>query len=106
MAAKGRANSALVLTSLAADMLGRTPPAAPPGAFYRLVLIKQNSIGEEKYSKAGRSCMAKVVVKKSPFLIQFAMEAISPEYADQLPDLHHFQFDARLVYEYDETKVR
>lgn len=101
----GRNNGpALALQSLATDMpKALTPVQVSASSSYRLVLLKQNCIGEEKYSKAGRTCMAKVVVKKSPFLIQFAMEGLQPEQADI--NLHHFQFEARLVYEYDETKV-
>ena len=50
--------------------------------------------------------MAKVVVKKSPFLIQFAVEPVSGDVTEPVPDLHAFQFEARLVYDTDESKVR
>lgn len=101
--AQARARPAAnVLQELANEMMKQGPVLAP----WRLNLVKQNCIGEEKYSKAGRSCMAKVVVKKSPFLIQFALEPADADVSEPPPDLHSFQFEARLVYEYDETKVR
>jgi hypothetical protein len=101
--ARGRTNG---LQSLADAAKIPYASAAPPGPPYRCVLLKQNCIGEEKYNKGGRSCMAKVVVKKSPFLLQFALEPLDPDQADSVPDLHSFTFDAKLVYEYDESKVR
>ena len=84
-----------------------SPPLVDITSQWKFVLLKQNSLSEARYVKAGQPQTSKVVVKKSPFLIQIGLAPVAGlEPTGPAPDLRQFIFEARLVYDADEQKVR
>jgi hypothetical protein len=67
-------------------------------SYPQLMILRQNSLSTETFSRNGIQKVIHVVVKNQPFLIQLGLGAIS------LMDFARFPVEARLVYDCDSFK--